>query len=459
MATLYDGMSRGPLRFGLALIGSVDAVALAVQVHRTARSALSHRFAPGSLFALHDHPLLLGVILAAAIAGFFAFARRRRPITSGLLAITALAVLSESHAALAGGPERSFYVVGAVTFGWVFGLGYARGVGSASLRQEVVGEESLAETGAVGMFAATYFGAGASKLILGGSEWADMNHLRAIVVSQHPIADHSVLGTYANAVTNQGTLSLAFGLAALVVQLGSFTMLVSPFMRKAWTLAILSFHLNTLLLLHIVYLEAVVIAVLFGYPWPAVVARLRRRPLQAPPEPVFIPASSPRAASQTMAAALAVFVALAAVGSLPVVRRYTGEHHRGGASSGETRGPVLETDGPPNDDVRSLLGGLAVGDEIAGFRVAAMKGPTKGEIQIALRQEGAGVDTGLVITVTALGAQPYPAPRSSHLYALFYRERDLGVAPPTAERRDAALDAVLSRISTSETNVARPAGM
>jgi hypothetical protein len=460
MALVYDGMSRAPLRAGLALIGSVDAVVLAVLVHQTAKSELSHRLAPRFLLVLHDQPLSLGVLVVVAMGGLFMFGTRRRPITGGLLAVGALAVLSESHAALVGGPARSFYVVGAVTLGWVFGLAYARGVSSGDPRHEAAGEEAFAEIGAVGAFAATYFGAGVSKLVFGGADWADTNHLRAIVVSQHPISDRSVLGTYASAVASHGTLSLAFGLVALVVQLGAVALLVSPFMRKLWTAVILAFHLNTLLLLHIIYLEAVVIAVLFGYPWPAILARLRGRPVRAPSELSLVPVASPRATSNTLAAALAVLAGLAVIGSIGPVRRYTGEHHRGGSPLHDER--VSEVDTPPGAEVRRLLGGLTPGDSLAGFRVAAVRGPSKGprgEVQIELReQEGAG-DAGLVIIVTALGARPYPAPRSSELYSLFYREGDLGAPPPTSERRDAALDSVLSRITTAERNVPMPEGM
>ncbi|HEX3597250.1 MAG TPA: hypothetical protein VHU80_19210, partial [Polyangiaceae bacterium] len=342
MANVYDGLSRAPLRVGLALVGAADAIGLAVQVHRTGESELSHGFAPRFLFAMHDHPLSLIALVVLAVAGLLSFAARRRPITSGLVAVGAIAVLSESHAALVGGPARSFYTVGAVLFGWVFGLAYARGIAANGFRREAANEESLAETGAVGVFAATYFGAGVSKLLLGGVDWADPNHLRAIVVSQHPVADNSVLGTYADVVTNHGAVSAAFALATLVVQLGAVMLLVSPFMRKLWCAAILGFHLNTLLLAHIVYLEAVVIALLFGYPWPAIVARLRGRTASAPVEPPSTPASQ-RGTRVTLATAICFFGVLAGVGSLPAVRRYTGEHHRARTRPQDRQGRAPDT--------------------------------------------------------------------------------------------------------------------
>jgi hypothetical protein len=461
MATLYDGMSRAPLRVGVALVGCVDAIGLAVQIHRTAKSELSHPAAPRFLLALHEEPITLAAIVAVAISCFVAFARRRCSVTTGLLALLALAVLSESHAALVGGPARSFYVIGAVTLGWVFGLAYARGVSSGGLRRAAANEERLAEIGAVGMFAATYVGAAASKLILGGTDWANSNHLRAIVASQHPVGDSSLLGIYANAVVNHGGLSEAFGLATLVVQFGAFMLLISPTTRKVWTLAILGFHLNVLLLVHILYAESVVIAVLFGFPWPMLVARLRRRALLPSVEAPFAPAS-PRAARLTFALAVCGFGALAAIGSFPLVRGYTAEHHRPqpgprgpeqaaeGAASG-----IFEVDPVATPDARALLGGLNVGDTVATLHVAALHGPSKGAIDIALRDQTAG----LLITVTTRGVSPRPAPRSSEHYDLFYRDRDLGLAPATARAREEALDDVLARIISSETRVSKPEGM
>jgi hypothetical protein len=112
--------------------------------------------------------------------------------------------------------------------------------------------------------------------------------------------------------------------------------------------------------------------------------------------------------------------------------------------------------------VRSLLGGLELGDTVAGFRITSIHDPSKGSqgaIRIALRAQEPPGETGLVITVAARGTTPYPAPRSSDRYDLFYRDDDLGVATPTSERRDAALDAVLARITAAEKTVPMPEGM
>jgi hypothetical protein len=459
MATLDDGMSRAPLRVGIALLGAIDAVGLAMQIHRTGKSEISHPFAPQFLFALHDRPITLVLIVAAAIASFAAFAVRRRSITAGLLALALLAVLSESHAALVGGPARSFYVVGAVTLGWVFGLGYARGVSAGGLHHPVASEERLAEIGALGAFAATYVGAAASKLIIGGADWADANHLRAIVASQHPVGDSSLLGLYADTVVNHGALSEAFGFATLVIQLGAFMLLVSPTTRKVWTVAILAFHLNVLLLVHIIYAESVVIALLFGFPWPAIVARLRGRALQPSPERPFAPASR-RAARVTFAVALSGLCILGTVGALPLVRAYTAEHHRtqsgrGVAQGGEAASGTFDAGLTVSPDVRALLGGLDVGATVASFHVGALDGPSKGEIHIALRDKA----DALVITVTARGLWPYPAPRTSKRYDIFYRDRGLGFVPATAQAREDALDEVLARILATETRVPKPEGM
>jgi hypothetical protein len=92
---------------------------------------------------------------------------------------------------------------------------------------------------------------------------------------------------------------------------------------------------------------------------------------------------------------------------------------------------------------------------VATLHVAALHGPSKGAIDIALRDQTAG----LLITVTTRGVSPHPAPRSSEHYDLFYRDRDLGLAPATARAREEALDDVLARIISSETRVSKPEGM
>jgi hypothetical protein len=317
MTSPYDGFSRAPLRIGLAVVGSIDAVLIALRVHRTAPGELSHPFAPRFLLALHDHPLALGLLVALALAGFVALVLRRSVVAGALAGLFALAILEESHAALVGGPMRNYFFSGALTLGWVFGTLYARAVAGRGLSRPAPGEERLAEMGSVGVLAATYVGAATSKLLASGADWFDPNHLRAIVVAQHPVGDTSILGRLAALVVDHGFFAMSLEAATLVVQLGAFMLVVSARSRLLWSAAILGFHLCVALLTGLVYLEAMVLVALFA--WPA----LSRRE----PEVALVPASD-RAARRTFAVALAAVVVVASLAALPSVRGYTSMHHR-----------------------------------------------------------------------------------------------------------------------------------
>jgi len=299
MTSPYDGYSRAPLRLGLALVGSMDAVLVALRVHEIAPSERTHPFAT-----------------------------RRAVVVGSLTGIFALAVLEESHAALVGGPMRNYFFSGALTLGWAFGTLYARGVSGCALTQPVAGEERLAEFGSVGALAATYTGAAVSKLLAGGADWLDPNHLRAIIVAQHPVGDASVLGRMAALVVDHGVVAMSLEMATLVVQLGAVLLMVSARTRVVWAVALLGFHLCVALLTGLVYLEAMVLVLLFGIPWPAILRRPRS------PDAPFVVARSPRRVLAVASAAIALVAALAA---LPPVRAYTAMHHRPNGSATRPR--------------------------------------------------------------------------------------------------------------------------
>ncbi len=324
MTSPYDGYSRAPLRVGLALVGSIDAVLVALRVHEIAPSERTHPFAPRVLIGLHDHPFALAALVALALVGFAALATRRAVIAGSLAGVVALAILEESHAALVGGPMRNYFFSGALTLGWAFGTLYARGISGRVLSQPVAGEERLAEMGSVGVLAATYTGAAVSKLLASGAGWLDPNHLRAIIVAQHRVGDASVLGRMAAVVVDHGVVAMSLEIATLVVQLGAILLVVSARSRVVWSAALLGFHLSVALLTGLVYLEAMVLVLLFGFPWPAVPRRPRT------PDAPLVVVRSPRRVLVVASTAIALVAALAA---LPPVRGYTAMHHRSHGSA------------------------------------------------------------------------------------------------------------------------------
>jgi hypothetical protein len=435
MTSPYDGYSRAPLRVGLAVVGAFDAVALAVQIHVVPPSAISSPLAPRALLSLHDQAAPLGLVVAVALVSLALFALRRCVVLGGVGAVAALGVLSECHAALLGGPRRAYFFSGAMILGWVFGTTFARGVATGTPRRAVSGEERLAEIGSIAVLAATYTGAAASKLLLGGREWTDGNHLRAILVSQHRVDDVSIVARYLRLVVDHGSVALALGAATLVLQLGAVALVVSPKLRAAWAVGLLGFHVNVWLLAGIFYAEATALLLLFGFPWGAMTHRARAE------EPPFVVA--PGAERRTGIAALAVVAALVVVAELGPERRYAPSPRADASSGREARAEDF-----------ALLGGLAPGDSVAGLRVRAIEETSDGAISIDLAH-----DTGtLVVLVAPHGARSMSAPRSTSRYDLFYEEDPPMTGDQAHASIDAALDEILARVVAHEAHAVAPAG-
>jgi len=415
----YDGHSRAPLRVGLAVVGAGDAVGLVLQSHGA------------------PHPLALGAAVLVAFVGFALFASRRATLAGALVGVGALAILSERQAAHVGSPMRAFYFSGALTLGWAFGVAFARGV--SGLGRTVAGEERFGEIGSVATLAATYTGAGSSKLLLGGSEWLDGNHLRAVIAAQHVVGDASILGRYAALVVDHGRVALVLGALAVLVQLGAVALLGAPRIRATWSALLLGFHLQVWLLAGILYVQATVLVTLFGF-------RLFARRDDADTWP------APRDRRRTLVAAIATAVALAVVGSLAPVARYTARRDRTVASS-------LDVDATyradPRAGVHELLGGLTAGDAIGGERVARITEARDGAIDVELERPGGR----LVVVVTRHGARAASAPRSSARYDLYYEADPPMTHAEDIATLDATLDAVLARIVANEGVVAMPRGM
>ena len=322
---------RRHLRLGLAFIAAVDLVSVAIQVATTTPGPRSHPLAPALLLAPGDHPVLVAAIAIPGLLALLGFARAWHPLRSGALALLSLALLNESHAALIHGPSRPYFFSGALLLGWLGGTLLARLV-HRDEPPSLPRDERLAEAAALACLAAIYAGAGLSKLLHSGVSWADQQTLRAIVLAHHRVADNSLVGDYAHFITARPHLSQLFATLTLVVQLGAPLILVGPRLRAAWGLLLLGFHVQVTLLTGIGYLQAKLLVPLFTLPWPALLARLRRRP--APRDPPI--AITPRA-RRILGLAAGVLALLAALVWLSPVRRYTDLHH---AERGRERSPA-----------------------------------------------------------------------------------------------------------------------
>ncbi len=300
--------AANPRRIGLALIAGIDLVALAWTVYATAPSQITRTDAPAFLVALGGQPAVLAGLVTVGLYALVEVARGRSTIAWALVALAALALLSESHAALVGGAARSFYASGALLAGWTFGLAYARQLDVPDDRAE-----ALAETAARAVLAATYVAASAGKLLAAGTAWADALRLRGVILAQHRVDDGSPLGAMARAVVEHPGLAQALAVATLVIQGGAFLYLAGPRLRVIWGALLLSFHLGVFALTGIPYVEAMALVVLFTIPWRETVA----------------PAAAPARARRALGVAAAIVLALALLAWLLPIHGYTGAHHRG----------------------------------------------------------------------------------------------------------------------------------
>jgi hypothetical protein len=285
----WDERSRAPLRVGLAVVATSDLVSLGVDVG-------------------HTRPLLVAMDVAIGIAALVAFATSRWPITSGAIALVAIGAVAEAQAALLGGPQRHVFASGAALAGWLAGLAWGRGLPRVGER------EDLAEAGAIGTLAATYVGAGTSKLLATGFSWADATTLRAVLLAQRRVTDHGFFTRLADYVVEHPSASRALAVATLLIQLGAFLYFVHPAVRIAWGALLLSFHVGVFALTGIGYRSNVALLLIFTFPWP----RLFRSIPSATAQP-----RDAEVERRALVAAIAVAAVLVALAWLVPLRRFT----------------------------------------------------------------------------------------------------------------------------------------
>ncbi|MDI1478675.1 hypothetical protein [Polyangium sp. y55x31] len=272
----YDGHSRTALRVGLAVIAGIVFLDAAFEVASMAKDPHFVPRAPGLLCFLPNTPALAWVLFGLVAVGLLFFALDRFVIAAGAWAIGWMAVLSQWRTELFGTPSRNCFFPGAMLFGWVLGLVWARVVaGRDALSPEGRPlRESFAEAGAMACIAAGYVGSALSKLFASGFGWVNPSQIRWLILSQEPLASFPWLLAYRNTLIESPDLARLSALATLVIEGGSFVLLFGARWRLAWTAAIWALHLHILLLCKMPYLEPMSLLLLFAVPWP----RIFRRP-------------------------------------------------------------------------------------------------------------------------------------------------------------------------------------
>ena len=316
MTSAWDGWSRAPLRAGLAIVAGLDLIGLAERLRALPPGGARHPLAPAWLLALGAQPLAVDGLVAAGLVALLLFAIGRAPLRAGGGALVLLAVLAETQAALAGGPQRNVFASGATLLGWLIGLGWGRGLGGAGANRE-----DLAEAGAVATFAATYVAAGVSKLQARGLGWADPLTLQDLLLAQHRVSEHGIRAHLVAAFVGSPGLCRVLALATLAIELGACLMLLTPALRLALGTLLVAFHLQVWLLTGIWYAGNLRLLLLLCVPWPW--PRMIRRLLARWPVPPGPPPRDPAVERRVAIAALSILAAAIGLAALSPVRDYT----------------------------------------------------------------------------------------------------------------------------------------
>lgn len=272
-------------------------------------------YEPQFLVDLHGESWLLILLGVIAVGGLTGFVLRRRPITSGIVALLAIGLLNESYTAVVDSPRRMFFTTGAMLMGWVVGLAFARQRGADPDRSE-----RLAEWAAIGGLAATYVGAGIQKMFNGAL--FESSSLRAHIYNHHPVGGTTIFDDFSYWVAETPAASEFLSVSVVFIQLSAFALLISPGWRAVSGALLISFHLGTLFFMDIIYLEATVMLLVIAVPW----HRMRwpgasRKDVEAAPQAVAA-VSVPTVGLSTAARSLAVALGVVAIAMVIPVPHY-----------------------------------------------------------------------------------------------------------------------------------------
>lgn len=275
-ASLHAGYPRGPVRVGLAVLIGLQFLTEVVPLGGMSdRPPFSHRHDLLTR-ALRPSPPVLVVVSAVVFAGLLVFARGRRPVLGGLVALGAMASVAQWSMEIFGSSSHNAYFTAGMLLGWIGGVLYARAlaVEAGAPPPDRAFEEELGEAGAVGIVAALYGGSAATKLQHSGLAWAHADTLQSLILSQEGLADVAWVHAYRDYLVAHPSVTAVFSAATLVIEGGAFMMLAGRRWRVAWGLLIVGLHANIIVLCTMPYLEPMVFVLLVAVPWPT---RWRRR--------------------------------------------------------------------------------------------------------------------------------------------------------------------------------------
>ena len=228
-------------------------------------------------------------------------------------------------------------------------------------------------------------GAGAQKLIAGGL-FAD-HTLQAHILSHHQVDDTSIWGNISGWIALDPTLSAVLALATAVIQVGAWIFLLGPRARVVWGSLLIAFHLATLAILHIIYIEATVLLAAWTYPWSRLAAFVfERMPKAAEDRSAEVPDDAPISARAGLGLSGVALAIVAFIWQLPTPRaladnvRATQLHETLPAAPGSTPAE------PPQQDSHQVVdafGPLRVGDAVGSFAITELA-VHRGEVRVVV---------------------------------------------------------------------------
>ncbi|HET6582398.1 MAG TPA: hypothetical protein VFG69_03100 [Nannocystaceae bacterium] len=411
----WDGGDRRALFAAIAIVGAWDIVGLAIDLLGRPDEPV-HPGAPRWLLAFADAPVLVLAVALVGLAALAASLRERRRLPAFVVAIASSALLVEALAAASDGPWRARFFVGAALLGAVLAEGWARGA-SVDIRARA------AERGALAMLAATWFGAGLSKIAGAGESWADATTMRAIAAA-HAHIDAPGL---AQLVIDAPTLARSLALAAVLTQLAAPALLAGPRWRTLAALGLVAFHLGVALVTRIGYWQPVALLLAFALPWPRWIPALRR----------VSPESTGHASGGPSRVRLAIVLAtIVGIAWWPGVRAYTELHHR--PRSLDDAGLVVARHGI------AAFGPLVPGALLVdGWRIAALQREDESVVAVIEHERGARA----VLRVSPRDRARAPSPFDGEHVAVAYGEASVPLTAFAAAAHELSrrLDAAAAR--------------
>ncbi len=210
----------------------------------------------------------------------------------GFAAFAGMKLLLECFATVYSAHQLGFYQSGAVLLGYLLGETYAFLIGlrAGRSRAEQLACQKLGAMAAVAIFGATYVCAGTSKVLYGGVSWMDSSTIRLMVASHTEVGTNAWKDAIGHWIAASPMICSLLQVGTIVIQVGSFMMVVSDRWRTVWATLIILFHLGIYFPSNILFVQPLLFAAILAFPWRRVVARGRTPSPEIPTDWNSLPA-------------------------------------------------------------------------------------------------------------------------------------------------------------------------